>query len=48
MWRFLDSANAGFKWKKCEERGLVESELARVLEEGRGRERWRERMENLV
>ncbi|XP_020587365.1 nodulation-signaling pathway 1 protein-like [Phalaenopsis equestris] len=49
MWRFLESTNAAFKGRECEERRVVEREAARVLEEGRegGRERWKEKMEGL-
>ncbi|XP_020587059.1 nodulation-signaling pathway 1 protein-like [Phalaenopsis equestris] len=51
LWRFLDSTNVAFKGRDSEERTVVEGEAAGLLEEegdegeGRGRERWRERME---
>lgn len=49
LWRFLDSTSAAFKGRECEERRVMEGEMARVLEEGgegfgEGREQWAERI----
>nr|AYM54759.1 nodulation-signaling pathway 1 protein-like [Cymbidium ensifolium] len=51
LWRFLESTSVAFKGKDSEERRVVEGEAARLLEEeldegeGKGGERWKERME---